>query len=103
MTPLHQMARMGNRVKMIINLSLEKGTEINPEDEDGQTPLFLAVLADDLYCAEKLIEKGATVDHTDKGGCTALHISTGNLTPACNPITTLLLDHGADISALTQK
>jgi ankyrin repeat protein len=103
MTSLHQTARIGNRVKEIINLLLEKGPEINSEDEDGQTPLFPAVLADDVYFAEKIIEKGATVDHTDKEGCTALHISTGNLTPACKPIVTLLLDHGAHISALTQK
>lgn len=39
-TPLHQMARMGNRVKEIINLLLEKGAGINSEDENGQSPLF---------------------------------------------------------------
>lgn len=82
---------------------LEKGPEINSEDEDGQTPLFPAVLADDVYFAEKLIEKGTAVDHTDKEGYSALHISTGNLTPACKPIVTLLLDHGARVSALAQR
>ncbi|EPE32827.1 Ankyrin repeat-containing protein [Glarea lozoyensis ATCC 20868] len=102
MTLLHQVAVLGSRGKEIFDLFLEKEPEINPEDEDGQTPLFPAVLADDVYFAEKLIERGAKVDHTNKEGRTVLQISTGNLSSACKPIVSLLLDHGADISALTQ-
>ncbi|TVY65551.1 putative ankyrin repeat protein [Lachnellula suecica] len=103
MTLLHQAAQMGNRGRDIINLLLEKGPEINSANEDGQTSLLLAVLADDVFPAQKLIQNGAAIDHTDKAGRTAPHVSTGNLTTACKSIVTLLLDRGADISALTQN
>lgn len=103
LTLLHQTARMGNLVNEIFDLLLERGADVDSEDEDGQTPLFQAVLADDVYYAQGLIEKGARVNHTDKASCTALHISTGNLTLACKPIITSLPNYGADISALTQQ
>ncbi|PQE05164.1 Ankyrin repeat-containing domain protein [Rutstroemia sp. NJR-2017a BBW] len=103
MTPLHKTSRMGSRIREIFDMLLEKKPNVNAEDEDEQTPLFQAILADDVYFAEMLIDNGARVEQIDKQGHTVLHISTDNLTPACKHIVKCLLDYGADISAVTKQ
>ncbi|KAH6710967.1 ankyrin repeat-containing domain protein [Leptodontidium sp. MPI-SDFR-AT-0119] len=100
MKPLHEIARQGNRAREIFDMLLEKDIDVdslNTEHGDGQTPLFQAVLADDVYFVERLLEKGANVTHVDRSGNTLLHISTFNETPACSAIMSLLLSHGISL------
>lgn len=45
------------------------------EDQFGRTPLMYCVLADRLDCAEILLKAGASVNKTDHGQRTALHLA----------------------------
>jgi hypothetical protein len=46
--------------------------DIEHQDYNGQTPLIVASLLDDVEIAQLLLDLGANVDHIDKGGRTAL-------------------------------
>lgn len=99
MSPIHQVARMGNQAFEIFNLLLDKGAEIEANDEDGRTPLFYAVQSDYVYFAHRLIEKGAAISATDNHGSTPLHVATGNNTAEALHIISFLINHGADIES----
>ncbi|RDL37126.1 uncharacterized protein BP5553_04559 [Venustampulla echinocandica] len=98
---LCQNVRMGGRE--IFALFLERGSDVNSTDGGGRTPLFQAILADDVYFAQHLIEKGAAIAHSNNDGLTPLHVSASNVTPACSAIISLLLDSGASPSARTPQ
>ncbi|KAH7356933.1 ankyrin repeat-containing domain protein [Rhexocercosporidium sp. MPI-PUGE-AT-0058] len=109
MKPLHEMAREGSRAREIFDMLLDRGAKVNSLNRDGighdngKTPLFQAVLADDVYYVERLLEKGACVTHVDKDGNTLLHASASNFTPACSEIISLLLRHGLSASATNSR
>jgi|GEM_PF-777012 len=75
---------------------LSKGVDPNVKDEDGNTPLHLAIKANHLQIAKLLIEKGADVNARDRYGWTPLHIAAGhgNL-----EVVQLLVEKGADVNA----
>ncbi|KAH6706335.1 ankyrin repeat-containing domain protein, partial [Leptodontidium sp. MPI-SDFR-AT-0119] len=87
----------------ILRLLIEKGGLVTSIYENGETPLFQAVLADDIYFVERLLEKGASVTHIDKSGNTPLHASTSNHTSACSVIMQLLLHHGLSTCAINSN
>lgn len=74
----------------IINLLFEYGADPNIQDNDGNTPLHIAVENASSEIIELLISKGADPNIQDNIGNTPLHI------PANYKIQELLIKHGAD-------
>eukprot|EP00316_Scyphosphaera_apsteinii_P021564 CAMPEP_0119341568 /NCGR_PEP_ID=MMETSP1333-20130426/102707_1 /TAXON_ID=418940 /ORGANISM="Scyphosphaera apsteinii, Strain RCC1455" /LENGTH=169 /DNA_ID=CAMNT_0007353563 /DNA_START=67 /DNA_END=576 /DNA_ORIENTATION=+ len=72
-TPLHS-AAYNHGTPETVKVLVEAGGNIDAKDNDGRTPLHLAVLANDSL-APALLEHGATADMTDKNGNTALHLA----------------------------
>ena len=99
-TPLHDMARRGN--KDIVELLLAKGADANAVDKDGETPLYAATseFRGHKRVAELLIAKGANVNATNKDGRTPLHevAQRGN-----KGFVELLLAKGANVKAGDKK
>ena len=74
----------------IINLLFEYGADPNIQDNDGSTPLHIAVRNDNSEITELLLTNGADPNIQDNIGNTPLHI------PANYKIKELLIKHGAD-------
>ncbi len=70
-TPLHQSLTGGN--DEIIELLIERGSDVNVPDNTGLTPLHIAAWWSVTARAKILIDHGATVNATDKFGDTPLH------------------------------
>jgi ankyrin repeat protein len=94
-SPLHRAihARSGEEALKIADLLTQRDKQIvNMVDNSEQTALHLAVEGGCLQIAKLLLERGATVDATDKRGRTPLHV--------CNTsaleLVTLLLEAGAN-------
>src|SRR5262245_42037207 len=73
---------------------LRQGVDVNQADEDGWTPLDLAISDDDLPAGlvEELLEHGADPDVADEEGTTALMVAPTRMVP-------VLVAHGADVNA----
>lgn len=71
-TPLHYAARSKN--SEAIKLLLDAGSEIDPVDNDGLTPLRHTLLKKptDLKSIELLLARGADVNQKPDGGCTVM-------------------------------
>ncbi|KAL5368328.1 ankyrin repeat-containing protein [Cryptosporidium parvum] len=91
---IHFAAIRGNR--MITEILLKYGADINDVDEDNKTPLHYASFRSNLDYAKWVIEKGADVNAKDKYGRTPLHIASlsGNL-----EITKILIENGSEVRA----
>ena len=74
----------------IIKLLIEYGADPNIQDEDGNTPLHIAVGNDDSEITELLLTNGADPNIQDDIGNTPLHKPTNYI------IKNLLIKHGAD-------
>ena len=63
---LHQLLQSGDseNVKIILQL----GADVNGQNEDGNTPLTVAVQNDNLNCVLELISAGANVNATNRNG-----------------------------------
>lgn len=83
----------------IVNVHLEKGTDVNLPDEEGRTPLMYASYNGHTDVIKKLIEKGANVNIQDPFGRTALMMAASGPFPETVKV---LLDSGADPN-LTDK
>lgn len=107
--PLHEIAGEGNRTREVFDMLLDRNADVNSLNkgiayEDGRrTPLFEAVLADDVYFVQRLLEKGADMNRIDKYGNTILHASTFNWSPARSAIVSLLLRLGLSSSAINAQ
>jgi len=96
-TALHQASQRGHFD--IIRLILDNnGANVDARDDDGSTPLLLAVSeAEALSGAELLLDHGADIEKQNNNGQTALHLVSqrGRL-----DFMQLLLDRGAIVDAL---
>ncbi|KAH8582265.1 ankyrin repeat [Cryptosporidium sp. chipmunk genotype I] len=89
---IHFAAIRGNR--MITEILLKHGADINDVDEDKKTPLHYASFRSNLEYVKWVIEKGADVNAKDKYGRTPLHIASlsGNL-----KATKILIENGSQV------
>ena len=95
-TPLMLAARNSNLG--VIELLIEKGAVFEPYTE-GPSPLFEAVVADNMQIVRYLIKNGADINHQDSVGRTAIFFASaeGNY-----EIAALLIHLGADINIATK-
>jgi ankyrin repeat protein len=71
---------------------LAAGAKIDPKDDTGRTPLYLAALEGHDKLVELLASKGADVNTKDRDGQTALSIASKRHHQA---VVDMLLKHGA--------
>lgn len=64
----------GSGCVKVVEFLIEKGADVNIQDNEGRTPLHLAVIipGQNTYIAEMLLNKGAEVDIQDNEGKTPL-------------------------------
>ena len=78
----------------LVKLLIEKGADVNHKDNDGLTPLFMAVEYNDIKLIHMLVENGANVNEQDKDGWTPLQQA---LVSGCNDVVEYLKKHGANL------
>ncbi|KAL2071858.1 hypothetical protein VTL71DRAFT_13093 [Oculimacula yallundae] len=84
-----------------IDLLLEHGADVNADDQDGTTPLIVAVYEESIEKIHFLLLHGANVNPSagyDCGTALSSAIAVGSV-----EISELLLDNGADINAFTSS
>lgn len=59
----------------MVDLLLEKGADVNKEEDDGTAALDVAAAAGRANLVKLLLSRGAVVDHKDRGGHTALVVA----------------------------
>ncbi|MDP7051124.1 MAG: ankyrin repeat domain-containing protein [Verrucomicrobiota bacterium] len=79
-----------------VQAELDKGVDVNAEDEFGFTPLHFAAWVGHKEIAELLIENGADVNANSWRGLTPLHDAATNIS---KEIIELLINNGADVNA----
>ena len=79
-----------------IHTLLDDDVDVNTTDQDGNTPLHMAVLGGHTNCVGLLIEKEANVDAVNAAGNTLLHLAVTTAPPAC---VRLLLEAGAPVNS----
>lgn len=97
-TPMHLAA--GKGFTPIIKLLVQAGAEVDSRNELGQTPLFLAALANSKEAVEYLLEKKAdpnAVCTVASNSRASLHVTTKA------EIAEALLKAGADVNAVTDQ
>ncbi|XP_054775822.1 uncharacterized protein LOC129284383 [Prosopis cineraria] len=92
--PIHSAASIGNLE--IVETLLDKGADVNLQNNGGRTALHYAASKGWLKIAEILISHGAKINVKDKVGSTPLHraASTGN-----SELCELLIEEGAEVDA----
>lgn len=99
-TALHLAAR-AHSLESVEALLKRGGSDPNAEDNDGRTPLHVALgrstLAFDV--SEALVARNADVNKPDKYGYTPLHVAALN---ELSQSVDILIQHGADLSARTK-
>jgi ankyrin repeat protein len=99
-TSIHAAAKLGDANK--VTACLERGTDVNAKDENGQTALHIAASNKHKDIAELLTAKGADVNAKDKWGYTPLYYSIWN-EDEDKDLTGLLVSKGADVSLTAEK
>ncbi len=89
-TLLHLAAKEGD--KMLNELLIKAGADLEIVDSEGRTPLHLAVISNNVEAIKVFIKANVVVDVVDIYGKTPLHYVSGN-----PYIDGLLVDAGADI------
>jgi ankyrin repeat protein len=78
----------------VVKLLLDKGANINQQDNNGKTALHIAAQYGETKVVELLLDRNANIDQQDNNGKTALHIAA-----ECGEteVVKLLLDRNANI------
>lgn len=91
---IHQAALMGDLAK-IRTLATKDPSVVNKRDENGLTPLFWCVYADQPEAASLLLDLNASIDATDNSRESALHVAVALGT---TEMVRLLVSRGAELS-----
>jgi ankyrin repeat protein len=96
--PFHWAA--GNYRSHVAQILISKGVDVNVKDTEGDTPLYIATISNDLHCVDLLISEGAEVDAKNRYGYTSLHAaaSKGHV-----DILAYLIYAGADVNAKSDQ
>lgn len=93
--------KISSEIKKEINNLIEKNTNINYTNENGDSPLIVASHYYQLIDSIKiLIENGANINHANQNGDTALHLSAKN---GLAQIVNTLLINNANIHFINQN
>jgi ankyrin repeat protein len=96
---IHDAAKAGNLEKIKTRLA-QAPKAVNEKDQEGRTPLHVAVIEGKKEAAELLIAAGADVNARDNAGLTPLHLAVSSAAPTGpTDIVELLLARGADVKA----
>lgn len=97
--PLHAIAAR-NEDLTILNYFLEKGVDVNQQDEDGATPYLNAAERNSVDVVRLLTQRIQDINAKDKAGRSALALAVRRNKPE---VVQFLLDQGADIHTLDKK
>lgn len=95
---LHYLVRKPNQVE-IITYFLEKGTDVNQANTEGNTPFIIATGGKDLQTVKLLLTRVKDINVVNSKGQSAL---TNAIASGSSEIVTLLIDNGANIN-ITDK
>ncbi len=80
----------------VVELLLDRGTDLEAEDGEGRTPLDYAAQGNAVGAVERLLDRGADIGASGRMGYTPLHSAArANATDAAQ----LLLERGAEVQA----
>ena len=107
LTPLHYIMQYWNypkgRVTSLYEKSkilIERGAKIDSESSDGDTPLMLATMTNDIRVVRLLIFLGANVNHrSEYFKITALHYAACKQNGENDQVMQILIDNGAEVDA----
>lgn len=74
----------------VVSKFLERGANINAEDEAGNTPLHDAVAAQSTSVTKWLLERGALIEVKNKAGKTPVQLLQGSTTDAAKAVQAML-------------
>eukprot|EP00003_Mantamonas_plastica_P004465 TRINITY_DN1354_c0_g1_i15.p1 TRINITY_DN1354_c0_g1~~TRINITY_DN1354_c0_g1_i15.p1 ORF type:complete len:1743 (-),score=727.22 TRINITY_DN1354_c0_g1_i15:4589-9817(-) len=100
--PIHKAVERADNVELV-NLYLDFNSHLNPQNEDGDTPLHLASVNNHGNCVFLLLQKGADTTIFNKAGYQPLHSALINTSKFC---TKLLIDVGSvdlKVSSINEK
>lgn len=98
-TPLHLASSSGSY--HIVELLVQWGADVDPQESWGQTPLAVATLRSSVACVKALLRLGAHPDVKDHHhGQTPLHIACAAQDEEC---AVALLDAGCDVHAVNRE
>ncbi len=83
-----------------VHTALDKGTDINRTDRQGNPPLMIAAESGDPTMVSLLVEQGAAIDQPNTHGVTALMVAAK---AGRQSMVQLLLDHGADVNRVDSR
>jgi uncharacterized protein len=72
---LHITASLGSADRDVIDFLLKRGASLDSQDEDGNTPLHIAILNDQRVVVKYLINRGARLDISNKASLTPLALA----------------------------
>lgn len=72
---LRETVRLGQADRDVIDFLVKQGAELDLPDEQGNTPLHIAILNGHRVNAKYLVKKGADIDLADRSGRTPLEMA----------------------------